>query len=350
MIRRIDMICLLALIILWPVLSSAQESSPPMNIPEAAGQLAEYRVGPGDLLSIRVFGLTQFDQTARISNSGRIHIRYAGILHLADMTVAQIGDEIAKILRERQLVKEPWVAVQVVEYNAQPVFVVGEVTAPGQFVITGEMRLLDVITKARGFRPNAGDEVLLIRRSSHSGAATKDLNPNFGKSSTDSSNPNSHESATDAEATEKNERIAINITQLTDGSRPELNARLRGGDIIYIPAMPLRVIYLIGEVRNPGAYVLPHDYKHITAASAIAYAGGTPRETAKTNKVCLIRRDSNGVYQTVKYDLSKIIKGEEPDIPVKPDDILLVPRSLGKMIAYKLFDMVGHMTHQMLIF
>jgi polysaccharide export outer membrane protein len=159
MIGRIDILWLLALAFLWPYAAEAQESTQRAGVPEDAMQFPEYQVGPGDVLSIRVFNLPQFDQTTRISNSGKIHVPYIGIVPVANMTVAQIENEIAKQLRDRQLVKEPWVRVQVTEYNAQPVFVVGEVTAPGQFVIIGDMRLLDVIAKAGGLSPTAGKEV-----------------------------------------------------------------------------------------------------------------------------------------------------------------------------------------------
>ena len=34
----------------------------------------DYRIGPGDVLSIRVSGVREFDQSIRVSNSGRIRV------------------------------------------------------------------------------------------------------------------------------------------------------------------------------------------------------------------------------------------------------------------------------------
>jgi protein involved in polysaccharide export with SLBB domain len=322
------------------------------DVREAPQQFPEYQVGPGDLLSIRVFGLPQFDQTTRISNSGKIHVPYAGILSVANMTVAKIADEIARELRERMLVKEPWVRVQVDEYNAQPVFVIGEVNLPGQFMITGEMRLLDAISKAGGLKEKAAEEAILIRHRNHSRPAIEVLRQEPGKRSENSpqlladASTAATEQSTETAGT--SERTNINVNQLQEGSRPELNIRLQGGDVFYVPTRPDQLIYIIGEVPQPGAYVLPRSYDHITAARAVSYAGG-PRRTAKS-KAFLVRYDKDGVRKPIPLDLTAIIKGEQPDIPVLPDDIIFVPRSVAKLTGYKFIDMVAHGTQQWLIF
>jgi protein involved in polysaccharide export with SLBB domain len=126
--------------------------------------------------------------------------------------------------------------------------------------------------------------------------------------------------------------------------------RLQGGDILYVPTLQQQVIYIIGEVRFPGAYILPRFYDHITAARALAYAGGTLRRTAKTGKVFIVRYDKNGAIKPIPFDVAATLKGEQPEIPVLPNDVIFVPRSAAKMTGYKLLDMVAHMTQQFLIF
>lgn len=344
----------LAVLLLCIATASGRQSPVQAGVGAVQQEFPEYRVGPGDLLSIRVFGLDQFDQTARISNSGKIHVRYIGVLRVADTTVGQIEQEIARELRERGLVKEPWVRVQVEEYNAQPVFVIGEVNSPGQIMITGEMHLVDVITKAGGFRPSAAEEAFLIRRGGHYRSAIEAIrqgseNPSEEASQSGARPPEAAGGAS-AEAAESGTRIKINIPQLSDGSRPELNVRVQGGDVFYVPTMRQQVIYIIGEVKFPGAYVLPRYYDHITATRALAYAGGTLRRSAKTNKAFIVRYDKNGAIRPIPFDISASIKGKQPDIPMMPNDIIFVPRSVAKMTGYKLLDMTAHMTHQFVIF
>jgi polysaccharide biosynthesis/export protein len=345
MVRMINIVLLLTLTYIWLCSAHAQELPQRPSIAEDANQFPEYQVGPGDLLSIRVFGLSQFDQTTRISNSGRIHVPYVGVVPVANMTVVQIENEIAKQIRDRQLVKEPWVRVQVVEYNAQPVFVIGEVTTPGQFVIIGDMRLLDVIAKAGGLRPSAAEEAVLIMRRGGSKPETDSLREILKDSSSSSSQPKGA-----AQNADGDKRMKISIAELTDGSHPELNVRLQGGDVFYIPTRPTQHIYIIGEVGLPGAYILPRSYSHLTAASALSYAGGPRRRSAKSSKSLLVRRDQEGTIQTVQFNFDKAIRGEEPDTPIKPGDIIFVPRSVGKMIGYKFFDMIANETYQWMIF
>jgi polysaccharide biosynthesis/export protein len=333
------------LIMILICLASAygQDSRPPADTAPAFRPSADYPVGPGDLLSVRVLGVTQFDRSTRVSNSGKMSVPYVGVLQVAGMTAFQIENLIAKEIKEKQILTEPWVRVQVAEYNAQPVFIMGEVQTPGQFMINGEMRLLDVISKAGGIRPTAADDAYVIR----SRVSAPDPNSG-GKDPEDSKLPGEVVPISDAQGVAK--RITININQLTEGSKPELNLPLQGGDIVYIPTAQPKVIYIIGEVAYAGAYVLPRDFSEITATRALAYAGGPRRRSAKTSKAVVVRRNSDGTIKPMEFDIAESIKGHKEDIQMQPDDIIFVPRSWGKMTGYKMLDMIAHMTHQFVIF
>jgi polysaccharide export outer membrane protein len=338
--------------------AQAQEPAKKADLPEAAAQMPEYlpdyQLGPGDLLTVEVFGLKEFDQTARVSNSGKVHFSYVGTIPVANMTVSAIEDEIAGRLREQQLVKEPWVRVQVTEYRSQPVFVVGELNAPGQFMITGETYLLDVVTRAGGFTTAAGTEAFLMRRRDASGPLieVKKAPESWQQAPQERPQAPVLAAATGAEtaapAADSGESIAINIKALREGTRPELNMRLRGGDVFYVPTRQVKRIYIVGEVSWPGAYALPQDYGHITAARAVSFAGG-PLRTAKTSKAFIMRRDQNGGVQSMPFDFLAITKGKKTDIALRPNDILFVPRSIGKTIAYAALMLVPRAIQQLTI-
>ena len=99
----------------------------------------DYRIGPGDHLTISVSGLNELGHSARVSNTGKIHVPQLGILRIAGLTTAELEALISKQLRERGLVNNAWVSVRVDQYRAQPVYVLGEVMTPGQFVIKDEI-------------------------------------------------------------------------------------------------------------------------------------------------------------------------------------------------------------------
>lgn len=340
------------LIMILVCMSSAYgQDSRPADTSPVFRPSSDYRVGPGDLLSIRVLGVTQFDQSTRVSNSGKMSVPYVGVLPVAGMTAFNIENLIAKELKEKSIVAEPWVRVQVAEYNAQPVFVMGEVATPGQFMINGEMRLLDVISKAGGIRPTAADEAYLIRsrEAMDPSPATVEVKSS-GKDSEGSPKPSADALPVVAITQGLGKRTTINLAELTEGSKPELNLQLQGGDILYIPTAQPKVIYVIGEVAFPGAYVLPRDYAEITATRALAYAGGPRRRSAKTSKAVVVRRSADGTVKPIEFDVAENIKEGHQDVQMQPDDIIFVPRSWGKMTGYKMLDMIAHMTHQFVIF
>jgi polysaccharide biosynthesis/export protein len=321
-----------------------------------SADLPEYQVGPGDVLAMHIFGLEQLDQTVRVSNSGRIHIANVGVVPVANLTAAQIEGEITRKLRERQLLNDPWVRIRVIEYQSQPVYAVGEVNAPGQFMITGEMRLLDVIGRAGGLSLGAADEGFLLRRRyrprvgvnlRYESAEALDQGAAVPMSMTATDTPPSWERFADEPS--PGETVRINLEELRDGSRPDLNLRLQGGDVFFVPRRQRQHVYIVGEVLFPGAYGLPREWDHLSAAQVVSYAGG-PLRTARSGKAFIMRRGQDGEVEGIPFDFTAIIRGEEPDVDIRPDDIIFVPRSVGKTVGYKMLDLVAHLTQQFIIF
>lgn len=306
----------------------------------------DYQLGVGDLIAIQVSGVREFSQSARVANSGRIRVPYVGIMFVAGRTVLELEREIATKIKEFQLVEEPSVRVHVEQFRAQPAYIIGEVSAPGQFVITNEMYLLDLISKAGGLNPGADPTAILYRRN----AARPQVETRLILANTVGNAPSPAAVSPGSEAPEikAEEVISIDLTALHEGTRPEMNLRVQGGDILYIPRRQQSSIYIIGEVNVPGAYTLPRRGE-ITAAQAIIYAGG-PLATAKMSSGFLMRHDEAGTRQALPVDFAAILEGRQPDIPVRPDDIIFVPSSTMKTIAVGLLNLGPRLLQQFLIF
>src|SRR5262245_35692992 len=129
---------------------------------------ADYRLGAGDLIEIRVFGVAQLDQTLRISSSGTIKLPIVDQITAAGLSAAELERKIAERL-QGDVVKNPQVSVFVKEYRSQPVTVLGAVKNPGQFQITLQLRLVDILSMAGGLQPEAGDEAMIQRPSVNGG-------------------------------------------------------------------------------------------------------------------------------------------------------------------------------------
>jgi polysaccharide export outer membrane protein len=297
------------------------------------------------MLSIQVTSVREFNQSIRVSNSGRIRVPYVGIVFAAGMSTTELEREIAQKIREHELVNEPMVRVEVNQYLARPVHIVGAVTTPGQFVITGEMYLLDLISRAGGLAGNADGTGMLYRRGVVRPSVTARISA--GPPPADTAPPKPAE-APSPDSSSDSQVIPIDLDALREGERPDLNIPLQGGDVLYVPRRLGQNIYIIGDVKVPGAYVLPRRGT-VTAAQAVIYAGGTLM-TAKNGAGFLMRHDENGVRQAIPIDFIEIVKGEKPDIPVQPDDIIFIPNSAIKTIGVSLLTQIPRLIQQLVIF
>ena len=309
----------------------ARQAAPPAAVSAAPGAAAaEYLVGPGDQLSIAVYGIPDLTQTARVSNSGKIHVTRVGILNVYRMTARQIEALISDTLRSRGLVNEPWVQVQVTQFRSSTVYVLGEVIQPGQYAITSRMSLLDLISMGEGLTPFADPTAFLYRLP----AAAVQGEPRSA-SKTES----------DATGFRRDDVVSVDIVALTQGKDPELNVELRGGDVLYVRRTNPRYYYIVGEVTRPGLYEMPAAHENREAGAplllsqAIARAGG-PVRTAKESECLLVRSLPTGSLEQRPFDFEAVLRGRQPDWPIEVNDIIFVPGSNFKTVAYGLLGML----------
>jgi protein involved in polysaccharide export with SLBB domain len=92
--------------------------------------------------------------------------------------------------------------------------------------------------------------------------------------------------------------------------------------------------YVIGDVRNAAAVQMPGpSYRKVYVSQAVAWAGG-PLRTAKTSEGVLIRVRPDGVREEFKFDFNAVIQGKQADIEVRANDVLFIPGSTSKTLAY----------------
>ena len=74
------------------------------------------------------------------------------------MTLRALEQELKTKLADGYL-KNPQVAVAIETYRSQRILVMGEVRAPGEYQLTGDMTLLAALARAGSTTPTAGREV-----------------------------------------------------------------------------------------------------------------------------------------------------------------------------------------------
>lgn len=331
-------VSVLLLLFFGSLSATAQDSDWNRQISQLSGMVhtqtsGDYRLGPGDLLEIKVYGADGLGEAVRISSSGAISLPYLGRMQVSDMTPAELEEHMAALITEKKLVRDPQVSVFISEYRSQAVFVLGAVRQPGQYVMTRPFRMIDALALAGGLVVDRAADYALLQRqvnadqesppaSSPSGAADGSENQSMA-----SGPPPKTESIS----------IRIGLEELLEKGNLALNIPIQGGDVIQVPERELTLFYIIGEVGRPGAYELA-DGEPLLLSQALAWAGG-PRNTAKADKGILLRYEG-AERKEIKVDFGAIIKGKKPDLQVQAEDVIFIPGSKIKTIGYGLLGVI----------
>lgn len=133
------------------------------------GDRPEYRIGAGDQLRIVVWKNAELGVDAPVRPDGRISVPLVDDVQAEGLTPEELGDLIAAELEE--FVSAPTVSV-VVQRVDKRVFIVGEVARPGAFPLSQQLRLMDLITMAGGFREFADRGDVQVIRATSDGEVT----------------------------------------------------------------------------------------------------------------------------------------------------------------------------------
>lgn len=131
---------------------------PPLTDSPVAG----YHLGPGDQLRVTTFGSDDLSGNFRVSDTGQLELPLVGSFPAAGMTPSAVADEIAAALKDKKVLNDPHVSVEVLSYR--PVFVLGEVSKPGQYPYQPGMTLLTAVAVAGGFTYRAVEDTASVTR------------------------------------------------------------------------------------------------------------------------------------------------------------------------------------------
>lgn len=269
----------------------------------------DYRIGPYDLLDISVFEAPELNRTVRVSAGGEVSLPLLGGVQAAGLTPQELERVLQELLRRRYM-KDPHVSVFVREMESHPVSVFGAVTKPGVYQIRGTRTLIEVLSLAQGLAEDAGDTVLVLRgRPSASPAAGE-------------------EAGEDAAV---GENVSINLKDLLQSGDARYNVPVHPGDIVKVARAG--VVYVVGEVKKPGGFVLRHN-ENISVLQALALAEGLSRTAAKSH-ARIIRTDTEGRRSEVAINLDKVLAGKAADPFLEPNDIVFVPNSAARSAFYR---------------
>jgi polysaccharide biosynthesis/export protein len=217
MTLRTNLICILqtTALMLASVGLFAQSDNPPQPAPANADKSAgasssqapekgrsddAYVIGANDVLAVNVWKEPDVTRSVPVRSDGKISLPLAGELQASGQTPRQLEQEITK--RLQNYISDPEVTVIVTESKSQKINILGMVTRPGTYLLSGSTTILDAISMAGGFKDFAKKKSIYV------------LRPN-------------------ADGTQK--RIPFNYKEVIKGTNPEQNVKLQAGDTLVIP-------------------------------------------------------------------------------------------------------------------
>jgi polysaccharide biosynthesis/export protein len=120
--------------------------------PAAFAAELPYTLDTGDKLRVVVFGQDGLSNSYVVDASGAITMPLIRAVPARGLTTAALARAISDRLRQG-FVREPHVAIEVEAYR--PFFILGEVTAPGQYAYVPQMTVEKAVAIAGGFTPRA---------------------------------------------------------------------------------------------------------------------------------------------------------------------------------------------------
>ena len=276
-----------------------------ISLLEAERNRYDYRVGPGDILSIIVYDHPELTIPAGeqrsaaesgnlVNPDGTIFYPYTGRIRVEGQTVDEIRKTVTLLLSE--FIKDPQIEVRVAQFNSKFVFVTGAVNKPDRVALRNTpLTLIDAVQLASGFAPNANHHELQITR--------------------------------------RNLTASVSSYDLLKSGDLSQNIVLRAGDLVHVPDDSTQRVYVMGEVTRPGQVAMGST--RLTLTDVITEVGGIQESSADAAGVFVIRpsSDSTKLADVYQFDLrNSIAYVFSNQSRVMPNDIVYVSTTdLGRL-------------------
>jgi polysaccharide export outer membrane protein len=145
--------------------------APGRGLPELpATDLGPYHLGPGDVVRLITFGDESLTGEFRVSDSGMIALPLVGGVRATGLSPDELATRVSEALVRSNLLRAPSVSAEIVAYR--PIFVLGEVSKPGQYPYQPGMTVVTAAAVAGGFTYRAIQDYASVMRT-QDGVATE---------------------------------------------------------------------------------------------------------------------------------------------------------------------------------
>jgi len=262
------------------------------ELPQIQAPSGRYILGSGDAVTVTVWGHPELSGKRTIGPDGEIQLPFVGSFRVAGLSADDAGRKLTSALREDYL--NTAASVTVDSYNSNQVTVLGHVAHQGVLIFSGQPTLLEALAMA-GAAPVKNEQAAMPVRC--------------------------------AIIRGRDSIMWVDLRPLLKGTDVSLNIPLQRNDLVYVPDPDDELIYVMGQVKNPGPYPLTANMSFLEALSR---AGG-PNDSAQQGKIVLARKNSEQVI-----DLEEFVKKGGTNSELEPGDIVYVPKSGIASVGYVL--------------
>ena len=304
------------------VLAHAQS---PSNVPDLQQTssgidnqgVRRYRLGPGDILDVRVFGQPDLNSTVEIDEDGNI----SSLPFIEEPIPARCRNEkeVQKTITDAysKYLLKPRVSVRILERRSrQPAVVFGAVRSPAHVPMIRRLRLHEMLATAGGITANASGTIQVVHTEPELCPEADEIPTTIAAATATA--------PTASKVSDVGTIETYTISSLKAGGN-ETDPFIRSGDIVIVTEG--EPVFVTGMVVAPRELVIKDQ---LTLHRAIAMAGGT-QKLAKTSEVHIYRKKDGKIGSEdlkVNYDL--IRKGQTEDVLLEPYDIIEV-RQVGTL-------------------
>jgi protein involved in polysaccharide export with SLBB domain len=192
---------------------------------------ADYTIGPGDEILLRVWGQVNMDLSLTVDRAGSVFIPQAGNINVAGLQFQQISSylrsQLARVFRNFDL------NVGMGQLRSIQIFVVGQARRPGAYTVSSLSTLVNALFASGGPSAQGSMRRIQLKR----GASVQ---------------------------------VEFDLYDLLLKGDKSCDARLLPGDVVYIPSVGAQVA-VAGSVKTPAIYELSREK---SVSDVIQMAGG----------------------------------------------------------------------------
>jgi polysaccharide export outer membrane protein len=115
--------------------------------------------------------------------------------------------------------------------------------------------------------------------------------------------------------------VPVNISDLATGRIDYSKYYLQDGDTFYVPHSSANRVYILGEVKNPGAFNISSG--NYTLLDLVADAGGLTPPFSSKGRIYMVRQHA-GKHLLVRLHFDEIFSGKAGAIKLMPGDRVFV--------------------------